>query len=113
MRPGKKANFDPFYLIWAFTLNIVRDQWRRVIFMQTNREDVGDRYLDIRIPIPRNTQHATEVSQSFRKYYQDLAKARDELRAYFAIEPAHHFFIGAADEGTDDIENLEEEAAFE
>ena len=113
VRPGKKANFDPFYLMWALTLNIVRNQWRRVIFMQTNREDVGDRYLDIRVPIPRNAKHATEVSQPFRGYYQNLAKARDELRTYFAAEPDHHFFIGTADEGTDDVEDLEEDNAFE
>ena len=61
LRPGKKASFDPFYLMWAFTLNVVRDQWRRVIFMQTNREDVGDRYLDIRVPVPKDAAHATRM----------------------------------------------------
>lgn len=45
LRPGSKANFDAFYLLWAMTLKVVRDQWKRVVFMQTNREDVGSRYL--------------------------------------------------------------------
>lgn len=113
IRPGEKANFDPFYLIWALTLNIVRDQWRRVIFMQTNREDVGDRYLDIRIPIPRDAEHATEVSQAFRDYYQSLAEAREILRAYFIVKPDHHFFIGTAAEGDDDAEASAEGDALE
>lgn len=113
VRPGKRANFDVFYLIWALILNIVRYQWRRVIFMQTTREDVGDRYLDMRIPIPRDAEHAAEVSHAFRDYYQSLAKARDRLRTYFAMEPDHHFFIGTAEEGTGDIEDLEEDNAFE
>ena len=112
VRPGEEANFDPFYLMWALTLNIVRDQWRRVIFMQTNREDVGDRYLSIRIPIPRDASHAALVSRPFREYYKNLANARDELRSYFAIEPNHHFFIGTADEAID-LKELEEEGAFE
>ncbi|CAD5108549.1 hypothetical protein [Zestomonas carbonaria] len=112
VRPGEEANFDPFYLMWALTLNIVRDQWRRVIFMQTNREDVGDRYLSIRIPIPRDANHATLVSRPFREYYKNLANARDELRSYFAAEPNHHFFIGTADEAID-LKELEEEGAFE
>ena len=112
VRPGPQANFDPFYLMWALTLNLVRDQWRRVIFMQTNREDVGDRYLDVRVPIPRDAGHASQVSQPFRAYYQSLAKARDELRGYFAAEPGHHFFIGTADEPTGDVEDLEEGEAF-
>lgn len=113
IRPGEKANFDQFYLMWALTLNIVRDQWRRVIFMQTNREDVGNRYLDIRIPVPRDDKHAERVSQPFRDYYQNLAKARDSLRSYFSTEPHHHFFIGTADEAAEALEELEEDQAFE
>lgn len=113
IRPGKKANFDQFYLMWALTLNIVRDQWRRVIFMQTNREDVGDRYLNIRIPIPSDAKHAMDVSQPFRDYYENLAKAREDLRAYFKAEPNHHFFIGTAEEETDDINDLADDDAFD
>jgi len=105
LRPGTKANFDSFYLMWALTLSIVRDQWKRVIFMQTNREDVGDRYLDIRIPIPSNATHATNASRAFHNYYQSIAKARDELRTYLAIKPDHHFFIGTAKETANDVEH--------
>ena len=113
VRPGKKANFDPFYLIWMLTLTIVRDQWRRVIFMQTNREDVGERYLEIRVPIPRDAEHATEVSQAFRNYYANLATAREGLRAYLASSHDHHFFVGTADEGGSDIEELNEDVSLE
>lgn len=113
LRPGSKAHFDPFYLMWAFTLSIVRDQWKRVIFMQTNREDVGDRYLDIRIPIPRDAVHATDESRQFRDYYESLAQAREELRMYFSANPDHHFFIGTADEAFDDVDGPEEDEAFE
>ncbi|MDX1298112.1 MAG: hypothetical protein R3260_07695 [Pseudomonas sp.] len=112
LRPGKRANFDQFYLMWALTLSVVRYQWRRVIFMQTNREDVGDRYLNIRIPIPSDAEHALEVSRSFRNYYQNLAKAREDLRAYLKAEPDHHFFLGTADEEAGDIKDLEEDDAF-
>jgi hypothetical protein len=112
LRPGKIASFDPFYLMWALTLTVVRDQWRRVIFMQTNREDVGERYFAIRIPVPRDAKHAAKVSAPFREYYQNLAKARNDLRSYFAEEPHHHFFIGAADEAVDELKTLEEESAI-
>lgn len=113
VRPGAKANFDPFYLMWALTLNIVRNQWRRVIFMQTNREDVGDRYLNIRIPLPRDADHAMAVSQAFRSYYENLAKARADLRAYFFDKPNHHFFIGTAEEVPRELEDVERNSAFE
>jgi type I restriction enzyme M protein len=113
LRPGKRANFDPFYLAWAMTLSIVRDQWRRIVFMQTNREDVGERYLEIRIPIPTDRSHADEASKPFREYYLNLAKARGDLQNYLTENPNHHFFIGSAREGAADLEAIEEDAAAE
>ncbi len=44
--------FDQFYLLWALTLKEVVAQWERIVFMQTNREDVGKRMYEIQIPIP-------------------------------------------------------------
>ncbi|MNR28925.1 hypothetical protein D3C85_1462740 [compost metagenome] len=73
--------------------------------MQTNREDVGNRYLDIRLPVPRDAEHAAVVSKPFRNYYKNLAMAREELHTYFMTEPDHHFFIGTAEEGASDIED--------
>ncbi|MGH1549187.1 hypothetical protein ACRAWB_08440 [Leifsonia poae] len=113
VRPGAKAVFDPFYLMWALTLNIVRDQWRRVIFMQTNREDVGERYREIRVPVPRDQEHANEVARPFREYYEGIAKSRDNLRKYFDTHADHHFFLGTATEpGEDEVEEIEEDIAY-
>ena len=47
------------------TLNVVRQQWNRVVFMQTNREDVGQRYLEIEVPVPPIVKK--------RKRYQTLS----------------------------------------
>lgn len=99
IRPGVKADFDPFYLLWALSLRAVRAQWRRVVFMQTNREDVGKRYLEIQIPVPPNRERADEVSAAFREYYTTLANARQKLQAYLDRGGSpHHFFVGSADE---------------
>lgn len=97
LRPGPAADFDTFYLLWAMTLKIVRDQWKRVVFMQTNREDVGKRYLEIRIPVPPTAQRANEISAGFRNYYQTLAGARAGLQTYLAASKAHHFFVSGAE----------------
>lgn len=105
MRPGPEANFDPFYLLWALTLTVVRDQWKRIIFMQTNREDVGKRYLEIEIPVPTSSKAAADVSAPFREYYMTLANARKNLSAYLDKDKAHHFFVSGAEE-LDDSEPL-------
>ncbi|KQV73022.1 hypothetical protein [Rhizobium sp. Root1220] len=98
LRPGPNANFDTFYLLWAMTLKIVRDQWRRVIFMQTNREDVGKRYLEVAIPVPPTRQRADELSKPFKTYYEKLAEARSGLQAYLNENKTHHFFVSGAEE---------------
>jgi hypothetical protein len=103
IRATEVANFDQFYLLWALTLTYVRDHWKRVILMQTNREDVGDRALEIRLPVPKMQPGADAakkmraaadaVSQHFRTYFIALDGARAELAAALARSPyKHHVF---------------------
>ncbi len=97
LRPGPEAQFDPFYLLWAMTLKIVRDQWKRVVFMQTNREDVGKRYLEISIPVPNSEETALAVSEPFRTYFQTIANARSAFSSYLSESGDHHFFVSGAE----------------
>lgn len=93
LRVESGAPFDAFYLLWALSLQIVRDQWRRVIFMQTNREDVGDRYREIVIPVPPNRTDATAVSKDFRAYFMGLSKLRATFAASLSADRLHHFTL--------------------
>lgn len=97
LRPGPAAHFDQFYLLWALTLKIVREQWKRVVFMQTNREDVGDRWLEIEIPIAKTRATAEETSEPFRTYYKAIAAARAVLGDHLRENDEHHFFISGAE----------------
>lgn len=102
LRAASGAPVDNFFLLWALSLKVVRDQWRRVVFMQTNREDVGARYLEIRIPWPTIAAAADAVSRDFRDYYSGV----EELRAKFidSLERGgiHHVFLGKPPEPVDD-----------
>lgn len=85
------VGWDPFYLLWAFCLRSVRDQWRRVTLMQTNREDVGNRYREISIPKPPTREWARRVSKPFRDYFVTLAEAKEAFVK--AIEESGYEFI--------------------
>ena len=76
---GTGPGWDPFYLLWALSLKAVRLQWQRVTLMQTNREDVGPRYREIRLPKPRSSRWARKVSAPFRAYFQTVATAREQF----------------------------------
>jgi type I restriction enzyme M protein len=86
---------DQFYLLWALTLNEVVVQWERIVFMQTNREDVGRRINEIQIPIPESRELADELSFSFKEYYLGLEKARRKfVDAINDSEFNHHIHLG-------------------
>jgi type I restriction enzyme M protein len=74
-----KLGYDPFYLLWAFSLKAVRMQWQRITLMQTNREDVGDRWREIRIPAPLSVTWAKNASEPFRKYFLAIANSKQEF----------------------------------
>lgn len=73
------APIDPFYLFWAMRLQDVQSQWQRVIFMQTNREDLGDRYRLIEIPYTDNREDAAAVSKGYREYFRGLEALQQQF----------------------------------
>jgi hypothetical protein len=83
------------------TLEIVRHQWKRIVFMQTNREDVGKRFLEVEIPVAPDRETADRVSAPFRDYYQLMAHARIALSAYLRSHREHHFFVAGDTESID------------
>lgn len=113
LRATEEAPFDTFYLLWAMTLKAVRRQWERIVFMQTNREDVGSRYLEIVIPTPADEAVATKVSAPFRAFYQGMDRLRDDLVTYLESDDKHHIFISTAGLVTDVAETDEEDEADE
>lgn len=76
LNPTEKI-WDQFYLLWALSLKAVRDQWRRIALMQTNREDCGKRYLEIILPNPKSRNWAEKSSEPFRNYFTIIAKAKE------------------------------------
>lgn len=95
MRPGSMAEFDSFYLLWAMSLKIVREQWRRIVFMQTNREDTGRRYREIQIPMAPTRAERDEVAEPFKTYYEGTAKLREQFLAYLSRDERHHVFLAS------------------
>lgn len=76
LRVVDDSHFDSFYLFWALCLQAVRDQWRRIVLMQTNREDCGDRYREIIVPMPPSSKWARERSAAFKQYFSSVAVAK-------------------------------------
>lgn len=44
---------DYAYLLYVMSLKVVRDQYRFLVLMQTNREDLGERWREVLLPVRR------------------------------------------------------------
>jgi type I restriction enzyme M protein len=102
---GEADGWDPFYLFWSLCLKAVRDQWQRITLMQTNREDVGERYKEILLPRPKSKEWAREVSSPFRMFFTTLAETNEALIS--AIQESQYEFIASVAALTS--ETMEEE----
>ncbi|MFO0826556.1 MAG: hypothetical protein U0572_00255 [Phycisphaerales bacterium] len=98
--------WDPFTLFWALCLRAVREQWRRIALMQTNREDCGSRYREIRLPLPPNRRSAEKASAEFREYFGTLATAKTKFITAMSGESSKYIasVFGAATPADDDAE---------
>ena len=89
--------FDQFYLHWALSLKEVREQWDRIIFMQTNREDVGKRISEIKIPVPITREVADFYSSDFKTYYKSLESSRDNFVKSLKESSFNHYLYLSTD----------------
>lgn len=95
IRATELAPFNQFYLMWALSLSEVRKQWERIVFMQTNREDVGRRMFEILIPYPQDAKFAEQIAKPFRDYYENLENARRKFIGSLAQSSFdHHIHLG-------------------
>lgn len=96
LRTTSAAPADNFYLMWALSLKAVRDQWKRIVFMQTNREDVGRRYLEIEIPWPKNNEISNRLAKSFITYYEGIDSLRTNFIRALEANQNHYVFLGSS-----------------
>lgn len=112
MRPGHEAKFDVFYLLWAMSLKIVRQQWQRIVFMQTNREDTGSRYREIQIPLAQSRDACDKIAEPFRRYYEGTAQLRTEFLEYLSTDEHHHVFLSSTEAVIEEAEEAAEDPAL-
>lgn len=90
---GAQMGFTPFYLFWALSLLAVRESWRRITLMQTNREDVGEFWREIILPKPKNRSWAERVSRPVGKYLKAMADAQRALQGLKAQKDRGFAFV--------------------
>lgn len=71
-----ESRIDPFLLLALVSLKVVHEQFRFLVLMQMNREDLGERYRELLLPVPRSDAKRKEWAAPIRRYFEATAAAR-------------------------------------
>ena len=67
---------DRWLLLGLMSLRVVNEQFKFLVLMQMNREDLGDRYRELLLPIPRKKAQREKLSKPIADYFAAVALAR-------------------------------------
>ena len=74
---AKAKRISPFLLLAMASLKVVHAQFNFLIMMQTNREDLSQRYKELLLPIPRTEENRNKWSKPIKEYFESNVRARN------------------------------------
>ena len=78
LRCTRLGRVSPWLLLVMMSLRVVNDQFRYLVQMQTNREDLGKRLLELLIPVPTEENVKDKWEGHAKKFFLAQVKARGE-----------------------------------
>ncbi|MDE0444082.1 MAG: N-6 DNA methylase [Gammaproteobacteria bacterium] len=78
IRIGDSKRVTPWLVLVLMSLKVVNDQFRYLVQMQTNREDLGKRIYEMMLPIPRKRATRDRWQEHVRHYFDALVDAHAE-----------------------------------
>lgn len=76
VRPDARR-IDPWLLLQLMSLKAVHDQFKFLVLMQMNREDLGARYREVLLPLPRDPGRRAKWAAPVREYFEAQVRARE------------------------------------
>ncbi|MGH2806927.1 MAG: N-6 DNA methylase [Actinomycetota bacterium] len=71
------ARIDWALVLMLASLKVVFQQYRHLVLMQMNREDLSERYRELVLPIPRNPKKREAWAEPVRSYFESMVAARE------------------------------------
>ena len=76
LRCAKESCVSPWLLLVVLSLRVVNEQFRFLVQMQTNREDLGRRLLELKIPVPMAEPDRRRWEEPAEEYFHVQVEAR-------------------------------------
>ena len=91
LRMADKSRLSPWLLLVMMSLRVVNDQFRYLVMMQTNREDLGKRLYELKVPIPEKRSGRERWETHVRAYFEARRAARSEYDKLLDSLDVSHF----------------------
>ncbi len=75
-----RKDIDPYLILYLLNLEIVQKQIEAITFIQGTIATIGDRVMEIRLPIPKDLDKRQEIS----KYVKDIIEKKTNIREKIA-----------------------------
>jgi type I restriction enzyme M protein len=85
IRVVKKDDLDEFLLLWSLNTDIVQDQIKAKTFIQSTISTLGNRLLDLLIPIPREENKRNAISKEIGEIITEKMTLKDRIRSTLKI----------------------------
>lgn len=85
IRVVRKDLLDEFLLLWALNTDIVQDQIKSKTFIQSTISTLGNRLMDLILPIPRDRELRNSTSQEIKEIIQEKMALKDRIRTTLKI----------------------------
>ena len=82
----KGAPFTPYEFLYCLNTDIVQEQIRNFVFIQSTLGTLGNRILEIEIPLPEKTAKWTKKIHAFQSNIEMRAQCLDVLKQYEHIQ---------------------------
>ena len=76
-----EESIDSFLLLYLLNLDIVQKQIQAITFIQGTIATIGNRIMEVGLPVPSTIQKRKEISNYIRKIIESKAKNKDKIRA--------------------------------
>ncbi|MFX1503496.1 MAG: hypothetical protein ACFFDH_21210, partial [Promethearchaeota archaeon] len=72
-------NIDPYLLLFLFNLDVVQKQIQAITFVQGTIATIGNRIMEVSLPIPSDINRRKEISSSIKKIIEQKTDIRKKI----------------------------------
>jgi type I restriction enzyme M protein len=80
-KPKNRYSLTPFYLLFALSHRFVQDQTTNKVLIETTLPNIGDRWQQLKVPIPKDPAVLASISAKVQKIFEKKWGAQGEIQA--------------------------------